>query len=144
MVGTEVDIEVVEGTSSPQKFYNDDEYSEYLFELFSLERPNIISTSNKSTKPYLSTLLPLVYLDQDDGYRGHYYSKFNFIKDQFEEMIRILFNLPPKNSFNKKKQAIIEKEKLAQIDKAVHLASRRYENQKELVSDINKTSEEIY
>ncbi|EGR0102560.1 AAA family ATPase, partial [Vibrio vulnificus] len=28
--GTEVDIEVVEGTSVPQKFYNDDEYSEYL------------------------------------------------------------------------------------------------------------------
>lgn len=144
VVGTEVDIEVVEGTSAPQKFYNDDEYSEYLFELFSLERPEIISTANKSTKPYLSTLLPLVYLDQDDGYRGHYYSKFNFIKDQFEEMIRILFKLPPKNSFNKKKQAIIEKEKLAQLDKAVHLASRRYENQKELVSDINKTSEEIY
>ncbi|CAH1598090.1 conserved hypothetical protein [Vibrio owensii] len=144
VVGTEVDIEVVEGKSVPQKFYNDDEYSEYLFELFSLERPDIISTANKSTKPYLSTLLPLVYLDQDDGYRGHYYSKFNFIKDQFEEMIRILFKLPPKNSFNKKKQAIIEKEKLAQLDKAVHLASRRYENQKELVSDIHKTSEEIY
>ncbi|HHF3182719.1 AAA family ATPase [Vibrio sp. Vb1337] len=144
VVGTEVDIEVVEGTSAPQNFYNDDEYSEYLFELFSLERPDIISTSNKSTKPYLSTLLPLVYLDQDDGYRGHYYSKFNFIKDQFEEMIRLLFKLPPKNSFNKKKQAIIEKEKLAQLDKSVHLASRRYENQKELVSDINKTSEEIY
>ncbi|EOD4734951.1 AAA family ATPase [Vibrio vulnificus] len=142
--GTEVDIEVVEGTSVPQKFYNDDEYSEYLFELFFLERPDIISTTNKSIKPYLSTLLPLVYLDQDDGYRGHYYSKFNFIKDQFEEMIRILFKLPPKNSFNKKKQAIIEKEKLAQLDKAVHLASRRYETQKELVSDINKTSEEIY
>ncbi|ENW4828357.1 hypothetical protein MO988_03570 [Vibrio vulnificus] len=142
--GTEVDIEVVEGTSVPQKFYNDDEYSEYLFELFFLERPDIISTANKSIKPYLSTLLPLVYLDQDDGYRGHYYSKFNFIKDQFEEMIRILFKLPPKNSFNKKKQAIIEKEKLAQLDKAVHLASRRYETQKELVSDINKTSEEIY
>ncbi|POC44895.1 hypothetical protein CRN44_19680 [Vibrio vulnificus] len=144
MFGTEVDIEVVEGTSVPQKFYNDDEYSEYLFELFFLERPDIISTANKSIKPYLSTLLPLVYLDQDDGYRGHYYSKFNFIKDQFEEMIRILFKLPPKNSFNKKKQAIIEKEKLAQLDKAVHLASRRYETQKELVSDINKTSEEIY
>lgn len=142
--GTEVDIEVVEGTSVPQKFYNDDEYSEYLFELFFLERPDIISTANKSIKPYLSTLLPLVYLDQDDGYRGHYYSKCNFIKDQFEEMIRILFKLPPKNSFNKKKQAIIEKEKLAQLDKAVHLASRRYETQKELVSDINKTSEEIY
>lgn len=143
-ISKDVDINVVEDNKESQNFYNEDEYSEYLFDLLGLDRPDIVSTKNKSIKPYLSTLIPLVYLDQDDGYRSHYYTKSNFIKDQFEEMMRVIFSLPPKNSFNKRKQKIIEKDNVERIDKSVHVAQRKYYHQKELVSDISKSSNDIY
>ncbi|MEZ8383032.1 hypothetical protein AB6C98_04885 [Vibrio splendidus] len=143
-ISKDIDINVTEDNKTSQDFYNEDDYSEYLFDLFGLERPDIVSTKNKSIKPYLSTIIPLIYLDQDDGYRSHYYTKSIFIKDQFEEMMRVSFNLPPKNSFNKKKQRIIEKDNVDRIDKSVHVAKSRYFSQKELVSEIDKTSCDIY
>ncbi|HCE3267270.1 TPA: hypothetical protein N2696_002787 [Vibrio parahaemolyticus] len=143
-IESNLEIEVIESDGSSQTFFNEDEYSDYLFSVLGLERPNIVSTGNKITKPYLATLLPIIYLDQDDGYRKHYYSKSNFIKDQYEEMIRVLFSLPAKNSFNKKKKKLEEKDKLDLLDREVNNKFKRLEAQKSIVESVNKTSQEIH
>ncbi|HAS6130354.1 hypothetical protein P7M41_22205 [Vibrio parahaemolyticus] len=140
----EVEIKVVDSNNVAQEFYNENDYSEYLFDIFGLERNNLVSSRNESTKAYMSTLLPLFFLDQDEGYKGHYYSSKNFILNQFEEMIRIVFDLPPKNPFNVKKNRIDTKNNLEGLDKRVNALYSRLENQREKTSHILLTSAEIY
>lgn len=64
----------------------------------------------------MSTLLPLFYVTQDEGYSSVYKSNSTFIKDQFSEMIRLSFSLPEKNSFDLKKNQIQAKKKLEMLD----------------------------
>ncbi|MEM7920098.1 hypothetical protein Q4Q89_20275, partial [Morganella morganii] len=68
--------------------------------------PSLITNQKKQTYPYLSTILPIYYLDQDNGFSKYYNAPANYIKDQFSEMLRLIFNLPEKNSFEKKKLSI--------------------------------------
>ena len=109
-------IEVTEPSKTFQAFYNEKDYSKYIFDLLDLKVNNLLSTGNKATPPYLSSMLPIFYLDQDEGYSKLYCSPNNFIKDQFSEMIRLAFSLPEKNSFNLKKNQIQAKKKLDALD----------------------------
>lgn len=139
----DVDIEVTENNNTKQRFYNEQDYSEYLFGLLNIDFPYLVGNNNQATKPYLSTLLPIFYTDQDEGYSNIYYSQANFIKDQFSEMIRLLLKLPAKNYFEKKKKMISAKEKLSGLDRRIEIHSRRLEIKREACKDINKGSSEI-
>ncbi len=97
-------------------FHDEKEYSAYLMNLLGFDSPILLTSGNKPTVPYMSTLLPLIYLDQDDGYSSIYKSPFTFIKDQFSEMMRIVFGLPAKNAFSRKKDAVKAKERLDALD----------------------------
>lgn len=99
----DTDIAVNEPTGTEQRFFDEDSYSAYLFEWLGVEPSTLVTVASKPTSAYLSTLLPIFYLDQDDGYSKVYNSPSNFIKDQLSEMIRMIFRLPVKNSFDKKK-----------------------------------------
>lgn len=87
-------------------FVNELEYSRYIFSKFNLDIPTLISSSKQSTEPYLATVLPIFYLDQDYGYGAVYKAHQMFIRDQFCEMVRFLFQFGPKNSFNAKKELL--------------------------------------
>ncbi|SFJ83681.1 AAA family ATPase [Methylophaga sulfidovorans] len=139
----DVDIEVTEKNNIKQRFYNEQDYSEYLFGLLDIDFPYLVGNNNQATKPYLSTLLPIFYTDQDEGYSNIYYSQANFIKDQFSEMIRLLLRLPAKNYFEKKKKMISAKERLSDLDRRIEVHSRKLESTKEACKDINKNSSEI-
>lgn len=139
----DVDIEVTEKNNAKQRFYNEQDYSEYLFGLLNIDFPYLVGNNNQATKPYLSTLLPIFYTDQDEGYSNIYYSQANFIKDQFPEMTRLLLRLPAKNYFEKKKKMISAKEKLSSLDRRIEIHSRKLKNTKESCKDINKSSSEI-
>lgn len=138
----EVEIEVTE-SGRVQRFYNEQEYSFYLFEHLKLRSSNLVTNSNTSTSPYLSTILPIFYLDQDEGYSKLYCPPASFIKDQFSEMMRMLFNLPAKNLFDTKKEKILAKEKLEYLDKSVEEHSRRLEIARHGSMSIAKDSTEI-
>ncbi|MCB5316332.1 hypothetical protein LH413_02290 [Yersinia massiliensis] len=86
-------------------FYNEITFTKHIFELLKLSYPSLVTIRNEQTYPYLSTLLPIFYVDQDDGYSRYYSSPTNFIKDQFSEMLRIIFSLPEKKLFYFKKRA---------------------------------------
>lgn len=71
-MGGSFDVEVWQKGSLDKSFYNEKEYSEFLFNLFKLDFPTLTSSSNVAITPYMSTLLPIFYLDQDVGYTGAY------------------------------------------------------------------------
>ncbi|GEK12039.1 AAA family ATPase [Aliivibrio fischeri] len=119
--GKDVDIEVKDQDNNVQYFYNELEYSLFMFEYLNIKTSQIITTSNKVTQPYLSTMLPIFYLDQDNGYSSLYCPSKNFIKDQLSEMLRMVLNLPVKHSFDAKKAKLLAKEKLEYLDKNVQI-----------------------
>lgn len=139
----EVDIEVTEPSGNRQRFFDENEYSSYLFEWLGVRTPNLITNSNKITSPYLATMLPIFYLDQDDGYGGIYCPPSNFIKDQFSEMMRMIFGLPEKNSFDIKKERIGAKERLDYLDRLVEQHSRQVNTANESVSSIFRSSNDL-
>jgi hypothetical protein len=139
----DLDIEVIESNGSRQRFFNEHDYSSYIFDLLGLKSNNLVSNGNKATYPYLASLLPIFYLDQDDGYSKLYCPPSNFIKDQFTEMMRMIFDLPVKNSFDVKREKIRAKEKLEYLDKQVEHQSRQVELAKQTASTISKTSKEL-
>lgn len=139
----DVDIEVIEPKGNKQRFLNEQDYSKYLFNWFGLEVNNLVDKSNRLTTPYLSSMLPIFYLDQDSGYSHYYCPPNNFIKNQFSEMVRMLFGLPVKNSFDLKKGRIKVKETLNYLDKRVELFREKLELSEQNVLNVFKDSNEI-
>lgn len=139
----DADIEVTEPNGATQNFYNELDFSEYIFDLLDLRVSNLITNTNKSTSPYLASMLPIFYLDQDEGYSKFYCPPQSFVKDQFSEMMRMIFNLPVKNSFDAKKHKIKAKEKLEFLDKQVEIQSRRLGIAKEAAANTLKDSKQI-
>ena len=138
-----LDVEVTEPNGVRQRFLDEKEYSLYLFEWIGLKVNNLVNNANKITSPYLSTMLPLFYLDQDDGYSKFYSPPTNFIKDQFSEMMRMIFNLPTKNSFDLKKEKILAKQRLDFLDKQVDICARNVSISEAEVGAIKEDPEEI-
>ncbi|MEG1313272.1 MAG: hypothetical protein RSD40_03060 [Bacilli bacterium] len=126
-----------------RRFYDELEYSRFIFDLIGINLPSLITTQNKQTYPYLSTLLPIFYLDQDSGYTKYYHSSFNYIRDQFSEMMRLLFSLPEKNSFEKKKLSIDLDAEIKYFDESLVLQRRNIELAKNDIVDKHITFEGI-
>ena len=137
-ISREVDILVTEPTGVEQRFHTEREYSEYLFSQVGIKCTSLVSTKKQAAQAYLATLLPLFFLDQDEGYKGIYCPPSKFIQDQFSEMVRLICELPPKNSFSKKKDRLQSKEKLDFLDKQVEASSRRLNLFKDEVKSITK------
>ncbi|EMM1612920.1 hypothetical protein AB6J97_002007 [Raoultella ornithinolytica] len=127
--------------SKKSMFYNQADYSKYILEKLSLAYPSLLTTQNKQSYPYLATILPIFYLDQDFGYSKFYYSPNNFIKDQFSEMLRIVFFLPEKHSFDVKKKSINIMEEIKYLDNSLAIQRRDIEIAKE--ANKNKDIESI-
>jgi hypothetical protein len=114
--GREFDL-TLETDGRVQNFHNEREFSEFLFAILELDADRkLVGLNNAATEPYVSTLLPLYYLDQDNGYNSFYAPPSSFIKDQQSEMMRISFRLPAKHSFDQKKDAIELKKKIEALD----------------------------
>lgn len=139
----EPDIKVFDSNGNIQRFTNEKEYSLFIFNLLNFEIKHLVTTNNKMTYPYLATMLPIYYLDQDDGYKKFYCPPSNFIKDQFSEMLRMVFKLPEKNSFDAKKARFKAKEELEYLDKQVAAQARNVEVAKQNAQTINTSAAEI-
>lgn len=135
------DISVRGPVGQNWRFHSEGEYSEFLFDLLGIRYPNFVSTQEKLSKPYLATILPLFYLDQDDGYKDFYSPHARFIKDQFSEMVRLLFDLPVKNSFDQKKDKIDAKAEVNRLDELVLTRQQDLERAKRNLPDIEDLEE---
>lgn len=142
-ISRDTDILVREPAGVEQRFHNEGEFSEYIFSLVGIKHSNLVSTRRQSTQAYLATLLPLFFLDQDEGYKAIYCPPSRFIQDQFSEMVRLVFDLPPKNSFNKKKDRLQAKERLDFLDKQVQASLRNLNLSKEEIKSITKEPDDL-
>lgn len=106
-----------DGTTS--SYYNENEWSQKLFEILGIKRSKIVDTKNKPTSAYVSTFLPLLYRDQDIGYSKIYWSSKTFIKDQYTEMVRLLFDLEPKHFYESKSELIKAQAELSKLDSRI-------------------------
>lgn len=110
----------VKSTNLSQKFTNEAEYSEFIFQLLNLRYESLVSNRKEKVYPYLSTILPIFYLNQENGYSNIYSPKSSFIMNQLSEMIRIIFDFPLKNPFELKKLQIEAKNKLDGLEERLN------------------------
>ncbi|QJC77728.1 AAA family ATPase [Pseudomonas umsongensis] len=139
----DLDVEVVDSKGNVRRFLNERDYSVFVFEWLGLTAHNLVTTGNQLGAPYLSTLLPIYYLDQDVGYSEIYCPPAKFIKDQFSEMMRMVLDLPVKNSFDIKKERFKAKERLDYLDKDVQTLGRMVGVARGNASTIKKTRNEL-
>ncbi len=138
-IGSQFDVEVRAGENF-RGYYSEKEYSAYLLDLFGFGVPTLTSAAGDATTPYMATLLPLFFLDQDHGYTSQYHAQNNFIRDQYAEMMRLVFGLPPKNSFDQKKLVLQKKQRVEQLDRAI---VKRREMIAELTEDLGKVRRDL-
>lgn len=127
----DVTVETEEGQRT--EFITEREYSRFLLSLWGMEDPVVTTVGNDSAHVYSHQILPLFYMDQSHGYASEYYSASKFIKDQYAEVIRLVFGLGPKNPFDKRRERNELKEKLEYLDRVVVRSEKLIE---ELSSDI--------
>ncbi len=109
--------------------FNEGSFSIALFEALGLAPPRLLSNKGEAAQPYISTVLPVFYLNQGDGYTAAYKATNSFILDQFVEMVRFVFGLNPKHSFDVKKSLIDEKAALEAQTRKIVAAQRVFEYQ---------------
>jgi len=110
-------------------------FSRALFQLLGLKPPRLVSTKGEEAQPYIATLLPVFYLIQGFGYSAAYKAPSSFISDQFAEMVRFVFGLNPKHSYEVKKTLIEEKSALDAQTRKIVATQRMLEYQSRGVDD---------
>lgn len=115
--------------------FNEGSFSVALFEALGMEPPRLLSNKGEVAQPYIATVLPVFYLNQGDGYTAAYKATNSFILDQFVEMVRFVFGLNPKHSFDVKKSLVEEKAALEAQTRRIVAAQRVYEYQSRGVDD---------
>lgn len=115
------------------EFISEREFSRFLLSLWGLEDPVVTTVNNDPSHLYSPHVLPLFYLEQDHGYANEYYAPSRFIKDQYAEVMRLVFGLGAKNAFDRRRERNELKEKLEYLDRAVVRSERLIE---ELTADL--------
>ncbi|MBO7788639.1 coiled-coil domain-containing protein [Burkholderia pseudomallei] len=123
--------------------FNEGSFSIALFEALGLQPPRLLSNKGDAAQPYISTVLPVFYLNQGDGYTAAYKSTSSFILDQFVEMVRFVFGLNPKHSFDVKRDLVTEKAALEAQTRKIVAAQRIFELQFRDVDDSSANEEAL-
>lgn len=139
----EVHIEVIEPSGVMQTFFDELSHSAYLFELMDIDRNELVDVRSKATSPYVASVLPIFYLDQDTGYGSLYAPPSSFVKDQFSEMVRMLFRLSPKNSVDEKRERKLVKDNLENLDRRVQALNKQLEAAQFKTAHITASPESI-
>jgi hypothetical protein len=109
----------VASDDSQWSFNSELDFSRFFFDRFGLLPINLIDLGGRSAAPYISTVLPLFYLDQDFGYGEIYKPQKKFIRDQFLEMVRYVFGFSAKNSFDADKLTLRYKAERGSLDEMI-------------------------
>ena len=97
---------LVRSNGAETRYESEAEFTKFLFSKFGLPSINLIDIKGKRASPYISTVFPIFYLDQDIGYGEIYRPTAKFIRDQFSEMVRYIFGFAAKNSFDSDKEVL--------------------------------------
>ena len=122
------------------KYRSESDFSSFFFSVFGLLPINLIDLRGRSAIPYISTVFPIFYLDQDIGYAEIYKPIAKFIRDQFLEMVRYIFGFAAKNSFDTDKHVLKLK---AERDALDELISAYKASQERLVNSLGTIPEAV-
>ena len=111
------DLSIESSDGQEGRYFSEATWSDFFFGLFGREREPLVSNRNKVAHAYVSTVLPLFYLDQDLGYSRIYSPPSSFIKDQFSESVRFAFRIPPRNPYDAKRWRLEAKTHLEPLDR---------------------------
>lgn len=113
-------------------------YSKFFLKLMDIRDIEVMSVGSKEKRSpislYISTIIPIFYLSQAKGFLKHYspLEKQSFINNQYEEVIRAVFNLPAlspasieeeKDVFYKKRDRV--KSSINELEKKVDFFKQR-------------------
>jgi CII-binding regulator of phage lambda lysogenization HflD len=136
-IGKDFYVAVTSQSGATREFFGESDFSKAMFQTFQMRVPVLVTTSKEATTPYLSTLLPLFYLKQDGGYSEAYRAprERGFILDQHVEMVRFVFGLSPKHSFEVKKDLLAAKQKL-------NFVNRKIVRQQQLIANLEAETDD--
>ncbi len=132
---------ILEFSGEYSEYFSEGDFSDGLFKALGLTPPRLVSSKGGVAQPYIATVLPVFYLNQSDGYTAAYKSPSPFITDQFVEMVRFIFGLNPKHSFDVKKSIIEERAALEGQTRKIVMAQRILENQSRGIDDSDANQE---
>lgn len=101
------------------RYTSEADFSTFLFSKFGLLPTTLTDIKGKGVIPYISTVLPIFYLDQDTGYSEIYKPASKFIRDQFLEAVRYIFSFAAKNSFDSAKEILKLTSQRSSIDELI-------------------------
>lgn len=142
-IGKDFAARIVNSKGDAVDYYSEGEYSDAIFDLLDTNVPTLISSNKQATKPYLATVLPLFYLNQDSGYIDAYRPHRSFISDQFVEMIRFAFGLSPRHSFEAQKGLLEAKENLERINQKIVEQQKRVAERAALIDESHESIESL-
>lgn len=142
-IGKDFAARIFDSNGEAVNYYSESEYSDAVFELLDKNVPALISNNKQATKPYLATVLPLFYLNQDSGYIDAYRPHRSFITDQFVEMIRFVFGLSPRHSFEAQKDLLEAKENLDRINNRIVEQQKRVAERAALIDESQESIESL-
>jgi hypothetical protein len=116
-----------------REYDNAKSFSQWLISLFGIQDRSLSTKDGGVTPTYTDFVLPMFWIDQDLGWRDLYcpLSNKSFVKDQAEEVIRILLNLPGRNT-------AVDKNEYAEALVRVESAKQRLEIKREVVQALER------
>lgn len=131
------------GQDKAHVFYNERDASDFFLRELGISTVALTSNQNEPSYPYVSSFLPLFYIDQDTGYTSAYKAPSSFIKDQYSEMVRLALGVPAKHSFENKRFLIERKNELDAVNVEVVNKEKFIQRLEEQRGAAQSTSTEI-
>ncbi|RYZ77899.1 MAG: hypothetical protein EOP05_00270 [Proteobacteria bacterium] len=114
-IDTPYNFAVFSGDGELHTFENEKDFSNFLFDRIDFPHPELTSTSNERAPLYTSHLMSSFYIDQLLGWSTTYWSQSRYIKNQSEEMLRLILGLSPRFPYSQKEELNREKKRLASV-----------------------------
>lgn len=133
-----VDASVTNGTTDAVTFKEERGLSEWILPKLGVSLRTLSGRNGEKIPPYMSVAGPMFLVDQDVGWTASYvpFETHQFVKDQREEVIRWLLDLPARNRPIDKSEFQEAKTKLAGIQEQIAFKRRGLEAlQRELGED---------
>lgn len=107
-------------TSKMLTFKKEEEISNFIFQELGFPIVQLTSIQSKEVPLYISSISPLIWKEQLDGWSDIYAVKNRFIVDQRQEAMRFALGLPAKNPFGIKAAIKTEKKNVEMLNEEIY------------------------
>ncbi|HEY4014308.1 MAG TPA: AAA family ATPase [Polyangiaceae bacterium] len=98
-LGPGLEVNVTEPSGASTRFENERSFSEWVLPMLGVSLRSLSGTGGDKVPPYVSVVGPMFFVDQDTGWSTSYmpFESHRFVKDQREEVVRWLLDIPAKH-----------------------------------------------